>query len=190
MESRGKPEIKEDVPLVKLEPTQASGEVDSAPGPEDRNSSSSEDPRPIFVGEQKYYVGRHLGGGGMGRVYSVVSGVTMSLSALKVTKRKNLDWDCFSTVKSEWAILKAISEAKFVYPKRVEGLQFVHHLMESWYDKDHIYFVMVCSTGFFTNLVIDFQLPQPLCVGSLRENLRFARFDSLTIRVYAAELVR
>jgi len=190
VESRGKPEIKEDVPLVKLEPTQASGEVDSAPGPEDRNSSSSEDPRPIFVGEQKYYVGRHLGGGGMGRVYSVVSGVTMSLSALKVTKRKNLDWDCFSTVKSEWAILKAISEAKFVYPKRVEGLQFVHHLMESWYDKDHIYFVMVCSTGFFTNLVIDFQLPQPLCVGSLRENLRFARFDSLTIRVYAAELVR
>jgi len=143
VESKDKLEIKEDVPLAKLEPTQTSGEVDSAQVPED--------PEPIFVGEQKYYVGRHLGGGGMGRVYSVVSRVTMSLSALKVTKRKNLDGNYFSAVKSEWAILKAISEAKFVYPKRSEGLQFVHHLVESWYDKDHIYFVMVCSAGFFTN---------------------------------------
>lgn len=147
VEPKGKLEIEED---VKLEPTQTSGEVDSA--------QESEEPEPIFVGEQKYYVGRHLGGGGMGRVYSVVSRVTMNLSALKVTKRKNLDNNYFSAVKSEWAILKAIAEAKFVYPKRSEGLQFVHHLVESWYDKDHIYFVMVCPAGFFTNPAIDNQL--------------------------------
>jgi len=173
---------------------QASDRADSAQDPENRDAAepqpTEEYPEPIYVGEQKYFVGRHLGGGGMGKVYSVVNRETMILSALKVTKRKNLDWDGFSTVKSEWAILKAISEAKYVYVKHAQGLQYVHHLVESWYDKNHIYFVMVCSVGFFTNLAIDDQLLQPLCVGSLYHNLRATKFDSLTIRVYATELVR
>ena len=193
-ESKDGPESKEDVPFVKLEPTHTPDEVDGAQDPEGRNSGDPQpierNPEPIYVGEQRYYVGRHLGGGSMGKVYSVISSVTTSLSALKVTKRKNLDWDDFSTVKSEWAILKAISEAKFMYAKRAEGLQFVHHLLESWYDENHIYFVMVYSVGFFTNLVIDNQLLQPLCVVSLGHHFRIARFDPLTIRVYAAELVR
>jgi hypothetical protein len=155
-ESKDKPEIKEDLPLAKLEPTQTLDGVDIAQDQEGQDSAESQsvekDPEPIYVGQPGYYVGRHLGGGGMGRVYSVISRVTMGLSALKVIKRKNLDSDGFSMVKSEWTILKAISEAKFLYAKRIEGLQFVHHLMESWYDKEHIYFVMVCSAGFFTNL--------------------------------------
>ena len=185
---------KENVPVVKLEPAPTSDGADGARDPEDQDSPELQPIRryskPIYVGEQKYYVGRHLGGGAMGKVYSVVSRTTMGLSALKVVRRKNLNLGYFSLVKGEWAILKAISEAKFVRTKGAEGLRFVHHLVESWYDKDHIYFIMVCSVGFVMDLTINDQLLQPLCVGSLRNLLRMTRLDPLTIRVYSAELVR
>jgi hypothetical protein len=131
-------------PLVKVEPTSAPDGVDGKRDPDDSPKPESNDyPEPIYVGEGRYYVGRYLGGGAMGKVYSVANRESMGLAALKVIKRKNLNSADLSLVKSEWAILKAISEAKFV--SREPGLQFVHGLLESWYDKEHIYFAMVRS---------------------------------------------
>ena len=144
----------------------------------------------IYVGEMQYYVGRYLGGGGMGKVYSVVSKESMNLNALKVIRRKYLISGDFATVRDEWSVLKAISEAKFFHPRRPNGLQFVQHLLESWYDKENIYFVMVRSMGFVTSLTINDRSSQPLCVYSLCGHLETVKFDPLTIRAYAAELVR
>ena len=190
-ESKDRPKNREDVWLAKPEPA---SKFNGAQDPEVRDWAKpqpiGEYPEPIYVGGQKHYVGRHLGGGAMGKVYSVVSKNTMCLNALKVIARKRLDSVEFSTVKGEWNALKAISEAKFLYGRRSEGLRFVHHLVESWFDKDNIYFVMVSSVGFITSLVINEESLQPLSVGSLRDHLREVRFDPLTTRVYAAELVR
>lgn len=149
--------------------------------------SSEMGPEPIYVGGKRYYVGRYLGGGAMGHVYSVANRETMLLSALKVIKRKHFD---FSMVKDEWSTMKAISEAKVAYARKTEGLRFVQNLLESWYDRDNIYFVMVCSMGFVTSLEINDRSLQLLCAGSLLDRLRAMKFDPLTIRVYASELVR
>lgn len=155
-EPMDEPESEEGAQPVEVEPTP---ECNGADGARDRDGTKSQPIRgysePIYVGEQKYYVGRHLGGGAMGKVYSVVSKESMKLSALKVVKKKDLNLDDFSMIKGEWTVLKAIAEAKFFYTKRVEALRFVHHLSESWYDKDSIYFNMVCSVGFVTSLAID-----------------------------------
>jgi len=147
-------------------------------------------PNGIYVGEMKYYVGRYLGGGGMGKVYSVVSKESMNLNALKVIRRRYLILGDFATVRDEWSVLKAISEAKCFHVRRPNGLQFVQNLLESWYDKENIYFVLVCSVCFATSLVIDDRSSQPLCVYSLWGHLETAKLNPLTIRVYAAELVR
>ena len=155
-----------------------------------RSRPSEIPPRGIYVGEMKYYVGRYLGGGGMGKVYSVVSKESMNLNALKVIRRKYLISGDFAMVRDEWSVLKAISEAKFFHARRHNGLQFVQNLLESWYDKENIYFVMVRSVGFVTGLAVDERFSQPLCVYSLWGHLETVRFDPLTIRVYAAELVR
>jgi len=144
----------------------------------------------IYVGEMKYFVGRYLGGGGMGKVYSVVSKESMNLNALKVIRRKYLISGDFATVRDEWSVLKAISEAKFFHARRPNGLQFVQNLLESWFDKENIYFVMVRSVGFVMSLAADDRSLQPLCVYSLWSHLETVKFDPLTIRVYAAELVR
>jgi len=188
--SKGKPEREEEAPPVKVEHTPKCGGQER----EDRNGPRSQPgeakPGGIYVGEMKYYVGRYLGGGGMGDVYSVVSKESMNLKALKVIRRKYLISGDFSTVRDEWSVLKAISEAKFIYPRQVDGLQFVQNLLESWYDKENIYFVLVCSTGFVTSIAINNRSSQPLCVYTLWGHLETAKFDSLTIRVYAAELVR
>ena len=144
---------------MKAEPTPERDGVGDARSQEDRDCIS---PQPsivkygaIYVGEMEYYIGKYLGGGGMGKVYSVVSKRSMSLAALKVIKRKDLFSEDISFVRGEWAVLKAISEAKFFHTKQSDTLQFVHHLLESWYDGNNIYFVMVCSVGFVTTLTID-----------------------------------
>ena len=193
-EPKDKPESKVEAPSVEVEPMPMCDGVDGARDREYWDDTKSRPMRgssePIYVGEQKYYVGRHLGGGAMGKVYSVISKESMKLSALKVIKKKDLNLDEFSMVKGEWTVLKAITEAKFFYTKRNEALRFVHHLLESWYDRDSIYFIMVCSVGFVISQAIDDRSLQPLCVGTLQGHLRTAKFDPLTIRVYAAELVR
>lgn len=126
----------------------------------DHVSASSEPvskyPEPIYVGGQKYYVGGYLGGGGTAKVYSVVNRMSMKIYALKVIKRKDLEFDDLFLIKGELTVMRAISEIKHLHWSHKNGaLVFVNHLVESWYDKDCIYFVMVCSTGLFTNLVID-----------------------------------
>ena len=140
-EPKEKAESEEETPSAKAERTPW--------GQEDQNGTRSRPsethPEAIYVGEMKYFVGRYLGGGGMGKVYSVVSKESMNLSALKVIRRKDLISGDFALVRDEWSVLKAISEAKFFHTRRPDGLQFVQHLLESWYDKENIYFVMVCS---------------------------------------------
>ena len=187
-EPKDKPESEKETPSVWAEHTP---ERDT-PEREDQDATrpSEIQPKGIYVGEMKYFVGRYLGGGGMGKVYSVVSKESMNLNALKVIRRKYLISGDFATVRDEWSVLKAISEAKFFHTRRPNGLQFVQNLLESWYDKENIYFVMVRSAGFVTSLTIDNQSSQPLCVYSLWGHLGAAKFDPLTIRVYAAELVR
>lgn len=112
-------------------------------------------PQPIYVRQQKYYVGRYLGGGGMGKVYSVLNTETLSVSALKVIKRKELRHSGLSIVKEELNIMKTLTEIKYLGPRPIPEFRFVVHLVESWYDKDNIYLNMVCSVGFVTNLSAD-----------------------------------
>lgn len=154
-----KPETEEEDPLVIAESTP------ECHGVEDRENREGAEPQPdkiqprivraVYIGEMKYYIGRYLGGGGTGKVYSVVSKESMNMTALKVIKRKHLDSEDVAMVRGEWAILKAISEAKFFQARRPDRLQFLHHLLESWYDEENIYFVMVRSAGFVTSLTID-----------------------------------
>ena len=151
----GEPKDEETTPLVKVEPTPVSDRTD---GKRDSDNSPEPEPikypEPVYVGRGRYFVGRYLGGGAMGRVYSVANRESMALSALKVIKRKNLDSTDYSLIKGEWSILKAIGEAKFVNGEGTQGLQFVHGLLESWYDRDHIYFAMVRSMDFLTSPTI------------------------------------
>lgn len=128
-------------------------------------------PQPIYVRQDKYYVGRYLGGGGTGKVYSVLNTETLSVSALKVIKRKELRHSGLSIVKEELNIMKALTEIKYLGPRAIPEFRFVVHLVESWYDKDNIY------------------LNMPLCVGTLYDRLRRIKLDPLTIKVYAAELM-
>ena len=185
----GEPKDKKSTPPVKVEPMLAPDRVDGERGSDDDPRPELIDcPAPIYVGGGRYYVGRYLGGGAMGRVYSVANRESMQLAALKVIKRKNLNSTDLSFVKGEWAILKAIGEAKLV--GRDPGLQFVHSLLESWYDREHIYFAMVRSMDFFTSPVIYDWFLQPLCVGSLHNHLERTILSPSTIKVYTAELVR
>jgi len=168
--------------LAEVKLTPECNVVDGARDQEDR------DAKPQFA-RQRYYTWRHLGDGGMGKVYSVINMDTMSLAALKVIERKRSP-NGFATVKGEWTVLKAISEVKYFSAKRNTALGFVHHLMESWYDKENVYFVTVCSVGFVPSPAIDDWSLQPLCICSLHDQLKAVKLDHLTIRVYAAELVR
>ena len=150
--------------------------------------SSNAYPKPIYA--QNYYVGRYLGGGGMGKVYSAVEKRSLKLHALKVVKRKKLGSNGISFVKAEFTVMKAIAEAKFFTPQTDMRLRFVVHLTESWLDGENVYFVMVCSLDFVTILSIDAQSRQPLCPTSLTDHLREAKLGPTHIKVYAAELVR
>ena len=141
------PGDKEDVPLVKVDSPQAIAQAHCTRHPPVPTRAH---PEPIYVG--KYYVGRPLGEGGTGKVYSVVNKELMMMNALKVIKRKYLRFDNLSLVKDELAIMRAISENKFFGRQQVPGLSFVNHLVESWYDKDNIYLVMVRSPTFVVNL--------------------------------------
>ena len=154
-----KPESEGRVPSVKVEHTSGCNEAEGQgdrDGTKPRPSQTqSKGIRTVYVGEMKYFIGRYLGGGGMGKVYSVVSKESMALAALKVIRRKDLDSEDLAIVKGEWAVLKAISEAKFFHARRPDGIQFLHHLSESWYDRENVYFVMVRSVAFVTSLAID-----------------------------------
>lgn len=112
--------------------------------------------RPIYVGrqgQQKYYVGKFLGGGGMGKVYSALKWQDMTYVALKVVKRKKFGDP--SWFKDELTTMRAIAETRFFHSRSERGLRFANFLIESWYDKDRIYLVMVCSVGFTLSLSID-----------------------------------
>jgi hypothetical protein len=130
--------------------------VESAVGARDQVGAPSEPPdtypEPIYV--RKYFVGRYLGGGATGKVYSVLNKKSMTLHALKVIERGDFRFDDVSMVKQELNIMRAISEAKFFGSRNNGALLFVNHLVESWYDKDCIYFVMVRLAALVTNLVM------------------------------------
>ena len=145
------PEGKAKWPPAKVEPTPVNEGASSARGRVNTSPIYARS-KPIHVGRQKYYVGRYLGGGATGKVYSVVNKKSMRIYALKVIKRKDLKYDDFSMVKEELAIMRAISEAKHFGSQINGALLFVNHLVESWYDKDCIYFIMVCSAA---GLVMD-----------------------------------
>lgn len=108
-------------------------------------------PNPIYA--KNYYVGRCLGGGAAAKVYSALNMKSMTTCGLKVIKRRDLGFD-LSMVKVEVDIMQAISETKRLGSKKYGPLLFVNHLVECWYDRDRIYFVMVCPPGLFMNLVM------------------------------------
>ena len=138
--------------------------VGSAPTSDGANSTLNRDglpsgplytyPKPIHVGWERYYVGRYLGGGAAGKVYSALNKKSLKIHALKVIKRKDLRFDDLSMVKEELTIMRTISETKYFGSQPNGALSFVNHLLESWYDKDCIYFVMVRSAGLVTNFAI------------------------------------
>lgn len=142
-EPGGKHGSNEVVPLGKVGPTPKCDVQDEEERADPQPHPSKTKPEAVYIGEMKYYVGRYLGGGGMGKVYSVVSKESMQLTALKVIRRGCLNSGDFAMIKGEWSVLKAISEAKFFHTKRPNGIQFVQNLLESWYDKENIYFIMV-----------------------------------------------
>jgi hypothetical protein len=155
---KDQPGSKEKAPSAKEESMPKCDAAHGTRDQENRDDTKSQQsvsrPGAVYVGDMKYYVGRYLGGGGMGKVYSVVNKESMNLAALKVIRRKRLNLDTLALVKGEWAVLKAISEAKFFRSRMPHGIQFVHHLLESWYDQENIYFAMVCSVGFVTGLLL------------------------------------
>lgn len=154
--SRNKLNTKEQASSATVKPAPVSDEPDDA---RNHGGSPSESvsayPKPIYVGERKYYVGRYLGKGAAGSVYSALNQRSMTIIALKVIKRRSLRFDDLSTVKEELTIMRAISGAKFLSSRHNEALSFVNHLLESWYDKDCVYFVMVSSAGLVTDLTIN-----------------------------------
>lgn len=145
---RNEPKTKEKTLSVEIH-TSVNDEADSS---QDRFGDPY--PEPIFAGG-KYYVGKFLGGGETRKVYSAIDKNSMAIRALKVIKRKDLKLEDLTMVKEELIIMRTISQIKFFGPQRSEALQFVNHLLESWYDKDCIYFAMVRSADSNENLAID-----------------------------------